>query len=549
MTNKSTKRALISSVLALALCFAMLLGTTFAWFTDSATSQGNTVKTGKFDIQLLQYDDAGNAVEITESTAPIFDETTIWAPDTMVVKYFTIKNTGTISLKFKIALDVYGVTKGLNEVMEYAIVKDATLANPVTTFENGTDVAVGTNVTAFNDVVLEKDATFDFAVAVHMDANAGNAYNDAQIMFDLVVLAGQTAANAVYPEMSPVYYIPEEVVEDVEIATDVIAVDVPKELVAELADAGVTSIKMVHTAPAVNAATNTLTFDAVDFVDQNGEVIDLTANTTKMTVTLPVGDAFAVNQKVDVYHDNAKVATVRVSADKTITYEVAHFCEITVSVPVGVVVTTGDELRAALNAGENVILGNDITMSATNGGYSKAGVIVSNQILDGNGYTLTVTGAGGTWDCAIYTNGGTIKNLTVAGGFRGIFTAGASGDIYMENVDFKNVVYTFNSDDGNKNYSVYANNCTFNGWTSFSNVHKEVVFTNCTFTEGSGYEFARPYNATTFVNCEFTEGYAFDTTYATCTFTNCTYAGVTITAENAADMDMFYNGVKNSVFN
>ena len=52
MTKKSTKRALISSVLALVLCFTMLLGTTFAWFTDSATSKGNTIKTGKLDIQL-----------------------------------------------------------------------------------------------------------------------------------------------------------------------------------------------------------------------------------------------------------------------------------------------------------------------------------------------------------------------------------------------------------------------------------------------------------------------------------------------------------------
>ncbi len=350
MTNKSTKRAFISSVLAIALCFAMLLGTTFAWFTDSATSQGNTVKTGSFGIQLLQYDDAGNSVEITESSAPIFDETTIWAPDTMVVKYFTIKNTGTIPLKFKIALDVYGVTENLNEVMQYAIVKDKTPTNPVTAFENGTDVAVGTNVTAFNDVVLAKGATFDFAVAVHMDENAGNAYDDAQIMFDLVVLAGQNAANAVYPEMSPVYYIPAEVKEDVEIATDVIAVDVPKELVSNLAAEGVTSIKMVHTAPNVNTATNTVTFDAVDFVDQNGAVIDLDANTTKMTVTLPVGDAFAVGSSVEIYHDNVSVATSIVSAEKTVTYEAAHFCEIKMIPYTPVRIPTGNANSAYTSA-------------------------------------------------------------------------------------------------------------------------------------------------------------------------------------------------------
>ena len=50
MTNKSTKRALISSVLALCLCFVMLMGTTFAWFTDEATSANNMIKTGTLDI-------------------------------------------------------------------------------------------------------------------------------------------------------------------------------------------------------------------------------------------------------------------------------------------------------------------------------------------------------------------------------------------------------------------------------------------------------------------------------------------------------------------
>ena len=72
MTNKSTKRALISSVLALVLCFTMLLGTTFAWFTDSATSKGNLIQTGNLDVELYQYDDAGTLAKITNTSAPSF---------------------------------------------------------------------------------------------------------------------------------------------------------------------------------------------------------------------------------------------------------------------------------------------------------------------------------------------------------------------------------------------------------------------------------------------------------------------------------------------
>ena len=52
MANKHTKRALLSSVMALILCFTMLLGTTFAWFTDSVTSANNIIKSGNLDIEL-----------------------------------------------------------------------------------------------------------------------------------------------------------------------------------------------------------------------------------------------------------------------------------------------------------------------------------------------------------------------------------------------------------------------------------------------------------------------------------------------------------------
>ena len=203
---------------------------------------------------------------------------------------------------------------------------------------------------------------------------------------------------------------------------------------------------------------------------------------------------------------------------------------------IGNYVYTAEELVAALKANENVFFANDITVAATSGGYNKAGILQNKcQTIDGNGYTLTVTGAGATWDCAIYTNGGVIKNLTVAGAMRGIFTAGLNSDLYIDNVTFKNVIYTFNSDDGNKQYGVYVSNSTVNGWTSFSNVHKEVVFTNCSFGKGSGYAFCRPYNVCSFVNCEFSEGYEIDARGVS-TFDNCTLNGVAVTAENIATL-------------
>lgn len=51
-----TKRALITSVLSLAVCVVMLLGSTFAWFTDSVVSAGNIIKSGKLDVELAWAD-------------------------------------------------------------------------------------------------------------------------------------------------------------------------------------------------------------------------------------------------------------------------------------------------------------------------------------------------------------------------------------------------------------------------------------------------------------------------------------------------------------
>ena len=190
-------------------------------------------------------------------------------------------------------------------------------------------------------------------------------------------------------------------------------------------------------------------------------------------------------------------------------------------------VSTADELVAALAAGEGVFFMNDITVAATSGGYNKAGILQNKaQTIDGNGHTLTVTGAGATWDCAIYTNGGVIRNLTVAGAMRGIFTAGQSADLHIENVVFKNVIYTFNSDGKMpaNPFGVYVSNSTVNGWTSHSDMHTEVVYTNCSFGEGSGYAYCRPYGKTAFVNCTFSAGYSIDKSKTTeLTFTNCTF--------------------------
>ena len=60
MNNKrATKRALLTSVMALVMCVVMLVGTTFAWFTDTASTGVNKIVAGNLKVDIVN--EAGTA--------------------------------------------------------------------------------------------------------------------------------------------------------------------------------------------------------------------------------------------------------------------------------------------------------------------------------------------------------------------------------------------------------------------------------------------------------------------------------------------------------
>ena len=192
------------------------------------------------------------------------------------------------------------------------------------------------------------------------------------------------------------------------------------------------------------------------------------------------------------------------------------------------VVKTADELVAALEANESVYFLNDIKIEPAkmSNAYGTTGINVKyGQTIDGGGHTLNIQGAGGTWDSGINTTGGIIRNLTVTGSFRGIFinhNSDHSEKVVLENVTITGTVYTISCDQG-KYQTLEATDCTFNGWTSYAATLGSAKFMNCSFGEGNGYKYCRPYCTTEFVECTFCPGYAVDESQATVTFTDCTW--------------------------
>ena len=106
MTNrKSTKRALLGSVVAMVLCLAMLVGATFAWFTDTASTGVNKIQAGNLDIEI--QDENGKPVTNLSwvKAEGAEGEQVLWEPGcTYELTPFQIVNKGNLALKYKVTI-------------------------------------------------------------------------------------------------------------------------------------------------------------------------------------------------------------------------------------------------------------------------------------------------------------------------------------------------------------------------------------------------------------------------------------------------------------
>ena len=119
MTNrKSTKRALLGSVMAMVLCLAMLVGATFAWFTDTASTGVNKIQAGNLDVALEYSTDFKTWNKVTDTTK-LFEDSTVWEPGRTEVVYLRVKNAGTLALKYTVGMYNINEGRGKNVAGEY----------------------------------------------------------------------------------------------------------------------------------------------------------------------------------------------------------------------------------------------------------------------------------------------------------------------------------------------------------------------------------------------------------------------------------------------
>ena len=196
---RSVKSALLTSVVSLFLCVAMLVGSTFAWFTDSVTSGQNVIKTGTLDIK-LEYSVLENGVwtdyaEVTDTT-DIFGYDN-WEPGYVEVAKFRITNIGSLAIKYSLTADVYSETAGVNVNGDEFLLSDYLYTEVVAVDATREDILASTtgsrlkapipvstdpsivndDLIVSNSNLLQKNAVEEVALAIWMPTTVGNEAN------------------------------------------------------------------------------------------------------------------------------------------------------------------------------------------------------------------------------------------------------------------------------------------------------------------------------------------------------------------------------------
>ena len=235
MSNrKSTKRALLGSVMAMVLCLAMLVGATFAWFTDTASTGVNKIQAGNLDVA-LEMKDGDNWVSAEGKTLTFKTKDNraadqiLWEPGcTYELPQLRVVNKGNLALKYKIQITGIQGDAKLNEVIDWTIndaaidlteghltagqqgdaftIKGHMQESAGNDYQNLTIDGIGINVVATQDTVEsdsfhnQYDANAEYPITVTTGDELQTIVNNATAPVNIVLANSITTNNFVIPE-------------------------------------------------------------------------------------------------------------------------------------------------------------------------------------------------------------------------------------------------------------------------------------------------------------------------------------------------------------
>ena len=191
--STKTKKALRGSLFALFLCIVLLIGTTFAWFTDTASTGVNKIQSGNLDVELEYSKDCVNWETANQNTQ-MFDDNVLWEPGHTEVVYLRVENAGNLALKYNIATNSYDMERGKNAagdlfyIDQYLKIGTAQTNTEFANREAAIAAIADTEKTIAKETQISKDWTVlkagkkstPIAVVLYMPTTVGNEANNVQ---------------------------------------------------------------------------------------------------------------------------------------------------------------------------------------------------------------------------------------------------------------------------------------------------------------------------------------------------------------------------------
>ena len=423
----------------------MLVGATFAWFTDTASTGVNKIQAGNLDVALEMKDASGNWVSAEGKTldfvkaADAKGEAILWEPGcTYELPALRIRNNGNLALKYQVIITGINGSAKLNTAIDWTI----------------GDVAMGA------EQHLAAGESNAFTIKGHMKESAGNEYmNESIDGIAITVVATQNTvesdsfgkdydADAEYPvvAVANVNTNGDTVLKDKE-EDHTIQVTVP----AGALDEGVQSLKLEVVKSATPAGVEVASTESsqsyeVTMKDQSGNAVS--TNGTLMTVEMNVGKN---RTALKLYHDGEKMTkdsgTLTDAADHYVydaatgyvTMKVSHFSPFTAVFArdywtdhaadgYATPVDTANKVVTVASAEELALFAKEVTDDGKN--YSGYTLNLTNDADLGEYLWKPINGYNRLSGIVVNGNGHTIRNMKVRGCTNSsVYGAGFIGDI------------------------------------------------------------------------------------------------------------------------
>ncbi len=171
--RRATKRALLTSITALVMCVVMLAGTTFAWFTDTASTNVNKIQAGNLKVDIVDANNENTSLAgrdlkwvrktVNGVTENVDSSAILWEPGvTFSLQPIKVKNAGNLAIKYTISITGIGGDAKLNEVITWKI--------------------NGSPLDAMKDIILAPNTSSnELIISGTMDTNANNDYMNLSI--------------------------------------------------------------------------------------------------------------------------------------------------------------------------------------------------------------------------------------------------------------------------------------------------------------------------------------------------------------------------------